>query len=184
MPQVSRQPGPTSEWFNFNYDQGILYSKLNPSIQWSLLRLFLDSPSFSLRMNGTDGEGLLVEKRTVENEIYWDLGRFSQSQIIYRYIKNEMYWDMARSWQSQTIWKWEHLSWQLKCSMFFQGDRLHSGLGLLLPSHGNRQQAPWPSTPNLSFFPVGGEVCSTAICGQGSLEPSLRQVIMLATKIH
>ena len=51
----------------------------------------MDSPSFSLRMNGTDGEGLLVEKRTVENEIYWDLGRFSQSQIMYEYIENEIY---------------------------------------------------------------------------------------------
>merc|ERR1711936_1312261 len=29
----------------------------------------------TFRMNGTDGDGLLVEKRTVENEIYWDLGR-------------------------------------------------------------------------------------------------------------
>ena len=56
----------------------------------------MDSPSFSLRMNGTDGEGLLVEKRTVENEIYWDLGRFSQSQIIYEYIENEIYRDMSR----------------------------------------------------------------------------------------
>ena len=106
-------------------------------------------------MNGTDGEGLLVEKRTVENEIYWDLGRFWQSQIIYWYIENEIYWDMGRFWQSQIKWKWERSSWQVKCSMFFQGDRLHSGLGLLLLSHGNRQQAPWPSTPILSFFPSG-----------------------------
>ena len=185
MPQVSRQPGPTLEWFNFNYDQGILYSKLNPSIQWSLLRLFLDSPSFSLRMNGTDGEGLLVEKRTVENEIYWDLGRFSQSQLIYMNILRTKYIETCVDFDNPKKMKVRAaISWQLKCSMFFQGDRLHSGLGLLLPSHGNRQQAPWPSTPNLSFFSVGGEVCSTAICGQGSLEPSLRQVIMLATKIH
>ena len=42
-------------------------------------------------MNGTDGEGLLVEKRTVENEIYWHLGRFSQSQIIYMNILRTKY---------------------------------------------------------------------------------------------